>query len=65
MDSRDREKRFRTPSDIEVQAVYGPADADLDPAVDLGEPGSFPFTRGVYADMYRGRQWTMRQLSAN
>ena len=63
MDSRDREQRFRTPSDIEVRATYGPADADLRPLVDLGDPGEFPFTRGVYADMYRGRLWTMRQYA--
>ena len=63
MDSPDRDKRFRTPSDIEVRTAYGPADVELDPAADLGEPGSFPFTRGVYADMYRGRPWTMRQYA--
>ena len=63
MDSPDREERFRTPSDLEVRAVYGPADAAPDPSEDLGEPGSFPYTRGVYADMYRGRPWTMRQYA--
>ncbi|MCL7963135.1 MAG: methylmalonyl-CoA mutase family protein [marine benthic group bacterium] len=54
---------FTTPSGIEVRAVYDPADADFDPSVDLGAPGAFPFTRGVYPDMYRGRRWTMRQYA--
>ncbi len=47
-----------TDSGIPVDAVYGPADHG-----DLGDPGSFPFTRGVYQDMYRGRVWTMRQYA--
>jgi methylmalonyl-CoA mutase, N-terminal domain len=47
---------------IAVKPVYGPADlAGLDPARDLGEPGSFPFTRGIHPHMYRARVWTMRQ----
>ncbi len=35
----------------------------FDAETDLGEPGSFPFTRGVYSSMYRGRRWTMRQYA--
>ena len=47
-----------------LDPVYGPADLDgWDPAVQLGEPGAFPFTRGIYASMYRGRMWTMRQFA--
>jgi methylmalonyl-CoA mutase, N-terminal domain len=47
-----------------IQAVYGPADVQsLDPETALGEPGSFPFTRGIYATMYRTRPWTMRQYA--
>jgi methylmalonyl-CoA mutase, N-terminal domain len=53
----------RTDSGLPVRVVYGPEDAPLDPASDLGDPGSFPFTRGVYPTMYRGRQWTMRQYA--
>jgi len=53
----------RTDSGIPVDAVYGPDDADLDPARDLGRPGSYPFTRGVYETMYRGKIWTMRQYA--
>lgn len=36
---------------------------DFDPTQDLGNAGSFPFTRGIYSDMYRGRLWTMRQYA--
>jgi methylmalonyl-CoA mutase N-terminal domain/subunit len=43
--------------------VYGPGDWSGDPARDLGVPGAFPFTRGIYATMYRGRLWTMRQYA--
>jgi methylmalonyl-CoA mutase, N-terminal domain len=47
-----------------IEAVYGPKDLrDLDPAADLGEPGSFPFTRGIYPTMYVTRPWTMRQYA--
>jgi methylmalonyl-CoA mutase N-terminal domain/subunit len=53
----------RTTSGIEVKAVYRPGDAPVDYGRDLGEPGAPPFTRGVYADMYRGRLWTMRQYA--
>ncbi|HKO16360.1 MAG TPA: methylmalonyl-CoA mutase family protein, partial [Gemmatimonadaceae bacterium] len=43
--------------------VYRPADAPVDYAADLNDPGCFPFTRGVQPDMYRGRLWTMRQYA--
>jgi methylmalonyl-CoA mutase, N-terminal domain len=47
-----------------IEGVYGPKDvAGLDPAADLGEPGAFPFTRGVYPTMYLTRPWTMRQYA--
>jgi methylmalonyl-CoA mutase, N-terminal domain len=47
-----------------IETVYGPKDVqDLDPAADLGEPGAFPFTRGVYPTMYLTRPWTMRQYA--
>ncbi len=54
---------LRTDSGLEVRRRYGPGDLSLDPERDLGEPGAFPFTRGVYPDMYRGRAWTMRQYA--
>ncbi|MBN2113101.1 MAG: methylmalonyl-CoA mutase [Acidimicrobiia bacterium] len=53
-----------TPSGIEIDPVCGPAHvAGWDPAAALGEPGAYPFTRGPYPDMYRGRLWTMRQYA--
>src|SRR5262249_56889667 len=49
---------------IEIRPTYDPADLEgFDEARDLGEPGSSPFTRGVYPTMYRGRVWTMRQYA--
>lgn len=60
----ERKKSFRTLSDIEVKRLYTPEDVkDLDYERDLGEPGQFPFTRGAYHNMYRGRLWTMRQFA--
>jgi methylmalonyl-CoA mutase, N-terminal domain len=47
-----------------IDPVYGPkALQDFDPERDLGEPGEFPFARGVYPTMYVGRPWTMRQYA--
>ena len=46
------EARFATDSGVPVERVYGPE-----------EPGAYPFTRGIHADMYRGRVWTMRQYA--
>jgi len=54
----------RTSSGIEIGPSCGPADLEgWDPAEALGEPGAYPFTRGPYPDMYRGRVWTMRQYA--
>src|SRR5579862_4989797 len=52
-----------SPSGIPLAPVYTPADAPVDYDRDLGNPGEFPFTRGVQASMYRGRLWTMRQYA--
>ncbi|MGH8935368.1 MAG: acyl-CoA mutase large subunit family protein [Acidimicrobiia bacterium] len=53
-----------TSSGIEVQPVYSPEDlAGWDPHEALGEPGGYPFTRGPYRSMYRGKLWTMRQYA--
>jgi methylmalonyl-CoA mutase N-terminal domain/subunit len=58
------ERRFKNLSGIEIQTVYGPDDIKhLDCERDLGKPGEFPFTRGIYPTMYRGRLWTMRQFA--
>jgi methylmalonyl-CoA mutase N-terminal domain/subunit len=54
----------RLDSGIEVRRVYGPADLEaFDPDEQLGEPGAFPYARGIQRDMYRGRLWTMRQYA--
>jgi methylmalonyl-CoA mutase N-terminal domain/subunit len=54
----------RTDSGIEIKPVYTPSDLDgWDPRKQLGSPGAFPFTRGIYPTMYRGRPWTIRQYS--
>jgi len=54
---------FSTISGIEPEPLYTPENAELDYGRDLGFPGEFPFTRGVYPSMYRGRLWTMRQFA--
>jgi methylmalonyl-CoA mutase N-terminal domain/subunit len=55
---------FSTSSEIPVARVYTPVDvANLDYLRDLGFPGEYPFTRGVYPTMYRARFWTMRQYA--
>ncbi|MBN1800140.1 MAG: methylmalonyl-CoA mutase family protein [Candidatus Lokiarchaeota archaeon] len=54
----------RNLSNIEIKELYTPEDIkDFDYNRDLGAPGEFPFTRGVYPSMYRGRLWTMRQFA--
>src|SRR5687768_14747471 len=53
----------RTPSGIPIAPVYRPDDVAGTYDSALGDPGSFPFTRGVQANMYRGRLWTMRQYA--
>lgn len=52
-----------SPSDLPIAPVYRPADGVTDYAEQLGDPGKFPFTRGVQPTMYRGRLWTMRQYA--
>ncbi|MBY9003384.1 MAG: methylmalonyl-CoA mutase [Candidatus Lokiarchaeota archaeon] len=60
----ERQESFRNLSDIEIKRLYTPEDIkDLNYEMDLGEPGKFPFTRGAYRNMYRGRLWTMRQFA--
>ena len=56
--------RGQTESGTPFEPVYGPAALDgFDPATALGEPGEFPYTRGVYPTMYTARPWTMRQYA--
>ncbi len=59
----ERAGRFSTVSDMEIASLYDAADVDGDLERRLGRPGEFPFTRGVYPTMYRGRLWTMRQFA--
>jgi methylmalonyl-CoA mutase, N-terminal domain len=60
----ERDADFETLSGEPLEPLYSPDDAeDLDHDRDLGYPGEYPFTRGVYHTMYRGRLWTMRQFS--
>jgi methylmalonyl-CoA mutase N-terminal domain/subunit len=54
---------FSTMSGIENEPLYSPESLAVDYDRDLGYPGVFPFTRGVYPSMYRGRLWTMRQFA--
>jgi methylmalonyl-CoA mutase, N-terminal domain len=62
--SEQTDREVATLSGEPLRPVYGPEDlAGWDPAEKLGPPGAFPFTRGVYPTMYRGRLWTMRQFA--
>ncbi|MGE0102515.1 MAG: methylmalonyl-CoA mutase [Blastocatellales bacterium] len=56
-----RKDKFETSSHIELPNHLRPQEIDYDG--DLGDPGQYPFTRGVYPTMYRGRLWTMRQYA--
>ncbi|MEW5975804.1 MAG: methylmalonyl-CoA mutase family protein [Acidobacteriota bacterium] len=57
-------RKFLTSSNIPLRAVYRPRDVeDIDYLADVGDPGQFPFTRGIHAEMYRTRRWTMRQYA--
>jgi methylmalonyl-CoA mutase, N-terminal domain len=56
-----RDALFSTLSGEPVEPLYGPE--DLPPFERIGFPGEYPFTRGVYPSMYRGRLWTMRQFA--
>jgi len=59
----ERPARFSTVSDMELDPLYTPDDVAGSYDDALGNPGEFPFTRGVYGSMYRGRLWTMRQFA--
>src|SRR5437762_3812575 len=59
-----RREHFRTSSGIELPVDFNPSNAEaLDYDRDLGDPGQFPYTRGIRRNMYRGRLWTMRQYA--
>src|SRR5246500_4217359 len=54
---------FSTISGVENEPLYSAETVDIDYEAELGWPGAYPFTRGVYPSMYRGRLWTMRQFA--
>jgi methylmalonyl-CoA mutase N-terminal domain/subunit len=60
---RTREELRSTISGVENEPLYSPKNVEIEYDRDLGQPGEFPFTRGVYPSMYRGRLWTMRQFA--
>jgi methylmalonyl-CoA mutase, N-terminal domain len=59
----ERDVRFSTVSDLEVDPLYAAEDLPAEAPDRIGLPGEFPYTRGVYPSMYRGRLWTMRQFA--
>ena len=61
--SPERRERFMTVSELALEPVYGPHKPELEQLETLGLPGEFPYTRGVYPTMYRGREWTRRQIA--
>jgi methylmalonyl-CoA mutase, N-terminal domain len=59
----ERDALFTTISGLDVEPLYTPDNVEVDYERDLGYPGVYPYTRGVYPSMYRGRLWTMRQFA--
>lgn len=60
----ERKEKFKTSSAIEIQPIYTPDDNEgFDYLDSLNFPGEYPFTRGVYPTMHRGKPWTMRQYA--
>jgi methylmalonyl-CoA mutase N-terminal domain/subunit len=59
----ERDALFTTISGLENEPLYTPDNVEIDYDRDLGYPGLYPYTRGVYPSMYRGRLWTMRQFA--
>jgi methylmalonyl-CoA mutase, N-terminal domain len=59
----ERDAPFSTMSGEPIKPLYTEADLPADPDASIGLPGEYPFTRGVYGSMYRGRLWTMRQFA--
>ena len=59
----ERDAEFSTMSGVPVEPLYTPEDVEGDYDEKLGYPGEYPYTRGVYPNMYRGRLWTVRQFA--
>jgi methylmalonyl-CoA mutase N-terminal domain/subunit len=63
-EAKERRERFTTPSGLPLERLYsGESLTGWDEEEALGYPGEFPYTRGIYPSMYRGRLWTMRQYA--
>ncbi len=60
---KEREAEFSTMSGHPIAPLYGPEHAPENPEETIGAPGEYPFTRGPYPSMHRGRLWTMRQFA--
>ena len=62
--AKEREKEFHTSSGIPIKRLYTPEEiAHLDSLKEIGFPGQYPYTRGIYPTMYRSQLWTMRQYA--
>ena len=62
--AKERKRRFTTLSGSPIERLYTEANlSSADPENSIGYPGEFPYTRGIYPSMYRGRLWTMRQYA--
>lgn len=63
MTVKDEEREERATSGVVMKVVFRPEDPSVDYDIDLADPGKYPFTRGPYRTMYRGKLWTMRQYA--
>jgi methylmalonyl-CoA mutase N-terminal domain/subunit len=59
----ERDAEFSTMSGVPIKPLYTPEDVEGDYEERIGYPGEYPYTRGVYPNMYRGRLWTIRQFA--
>lgn len=59
----EREREFHSISNRKIERLYAPEEADADYLEKIGFPGEYPYTRGIYPTMHRGRLWTMRQFA--
>ena len=63
--SKERDTKFVTDSEIPIKPLYTPLDIKSDYLQNVSFPGTLPYTRGIYPNMYRGRVWTMRLFSGH
>ncbi len=59
----EEKEEFKTYGEIPLKRLYTALDSEETPLEDIGLPGQYPYTRGPYPTMYRGRNWTMRQIA--